>query len=98
MVKAKRVTPYKQKARRGDKKDEIKTDIELVKIDAAKNIAKLEVMTEEEVLRIRTTTAQNALKLFNKLMEEMQKRIPEMSDEVLAHSLLSVWDKSNGKR
>jgi hypothetical protein len=98
MTKRKRITPFKQKGKGGEKKEQKTSEIEIVKIHAAKNIAKLEVMTEEELSRIKQVTAQNALNLFNDLIKEMQRRIPQMTDEMLSASLFSVWEESAGKK
>jgi len=95
MKKPRRITPFKQKAKRGKNQVE-KSALESIEEDKAKNLAKLELMTKEELAVIQETTARNALSLFNKLIEEMQRRLPQMTDEVLATSLLSVWDKTSG--
>jgi len=98
MANGKRVTPFKQKARRG--RDDGKNALtKQIKIDSVENRAKIELMTIEEMTRVQQVAAQNALTLFNNLIEEVQKRIPTMSDEVLASSLLSVWSNvGRGKR
>lgn len=95
MKKPKRVTPFAQKARGGKKDNKNSSEIELIKIHTAKNSAKLELMTEGELAEIKSTTARNALNLFNMIIEEMQRRIPQMTDEVLATAMLSVWDRSD---
>lgn len=93
MTKSNRVAPYKQKGRRS-KKDMNKTsEIEDIKVHTAKKIAKFQLMSEEEFALIKSTTARNALNLLNNMIEEMQRRLPQMSDEVVQNSLLSVWDK-----
>ena len=97
MKKPRRVTPYKQKARGGKEKEEKGVAIQLLS-DKANLRARLELMTEAELTRVKEEAAQNALNLFNKLLEEMQKRIPAMTDEVLATSLLSVWARVGGDK
>lgn len=96
MAKGKRITPYRQKARGGGKEVKNHCEIKLAAIDSANARAKLEVMTVEEMTRVQQVAAQNALNLFNKLLEELMKRVPDMNDEVLSNSLLSVWEKVGG--
>ncbi len=95
MAKGKRITPYRQKARGGEKIEE-KSLVEQIKIDSVQARARLEVMTAEEMTRVQQAAAQNALTLFNKLLEELAKRVPSMTDEVLSNSLLSVWERVGG--
>jgi dipeptidase len=97
MKKPRRITPYKQKARGNKEKEEKGVAIQLL-VDKANVRERLELMTKEELERVQKTAAQNALKLFNQLLEEMQKRIPAMTDEVLATSLLSVWARVGGDK
>lgn len=97
MAKLNRVAPYRYKGKGRVKKVE-KNNIEDIKIDSAKIRANLEVMTAEELTRVQQVAAQNALNLFNALLEELAKRIPAMNDEVLSNSLLSVWDKVGGNK
>lgn len=95
MKKPKRITAYKQKARGGEKIEE-KSLVKQIKIDSAQTRAKLEVMTAEEMMRVQQVAAQNALTLFNKLLEELAKRVPGMTNEMLSNSLLSVWERVGG--
>lgn len=107
MRNKKRSTPYGQKGRKpknSEEKlqdlDERIVDLEMAQIqtDTARNRARLELMTEEELKRVQQSAAQNALDLFNKLLEELARRVPAMTDEVLSASLLSVWDKIGTKK
>ena len=103
MTKRKRATPYAQKARGGGKKrvkkgeplvGQIQTD--QTNSDVSNIIQRINIMTAEELARMKQMAGQNALNLFNKLLEEMAKRIPQMNDEVLTVSLNSVWEKVGG--
>ena len=96
MGKTKRVTPYKQRGK-AKKKDDEKLCAMKIK-DVAKVRERIETMTEEELARVQKEAAQKALNLFSKLMDELTERIPDMNDEVLATSLLSVWDKIGNKK
>jgi hypothetical protein len=95
MAKGKRVLPYAQKARGGKKKEDKKVCLELI-TDKQKSFDKLQLMTAEQLAEVQQQAAQNALNLFNKLLEELARRIPEMDDEILSQSLFSVWDKVGG--
>jgi hypothetical protein len=55
-------------------------------------------MTAEEMANTQQVASQNALKLFNELLEEVRKRIPIMDDEKIVDALLSIWDKTGGKK
>ena len=99
MTKLKRVTPYKQRAKKVKKcsaKDLAKDPTDL--IDTSKAEARIELMSKEELLRVQQLAAQKALNLFSELMTELTKRIPAMTDEVLSESLLSVWEKIGNKK
>lgn len=98
MTKRKRATPYAQKARGGGKKRVKKGEplVGQLQTDQTNIIQRIDIMTAEELARMKQMAGQNALNLFNKLLEEMAKRIPQMNDEVLTVSLNSVWEKVGG--
>jgi tryptophan synthase beta subunit len=107
MAKGKRVTPFKRRARGGGKRDEIIEDLderlaEVEMIQAGidtKNIAnRLALMTAEQMAETQQVAAQNALRLFNEMLEEVRRRIPTMEDERIVNALLAIWDKTGGKK
>lgn len=99
MVKGKRVAPYKQKGRKGKKKvDATELEMEQAGVDVEKIKNRLELMTAEEISNTQQVAAQNALKLFNEMLEEVKSRLPKMKDEVIVTTLLSIWDKTGGKK
>jgi hypothetical protein len=98
MAKKKRATPYIYKAG-GIKKTKPKTsELQEIKIDTEKRKSKIEIMTVDELAEMQLKAGQNALKLFNLLLEELAKRIPKMTDDVVSSSLLSVWEKVGGAK
>lgn len=99
MAKGNRVTPYKYKGKVTDKGKRKATPLKQIEIDMTNHISRMKLMSSEEVLGMQRQAAQNALTLFNKLLVEMEKRVPEMNDEVLANAMLSVWGKvGNNKK
>ena len=99
MAKGNRVTPYKYKGKVTKKGGRKATPLKVIEIDTKNHISRMELMTKEEVSQMQIQAAQNALTLFNKLLIEMEKRVPEMNDEVLANAMLSVWSKvGNNKK
>lgn len=100
MAKGKRVTPFKQKAKGGWKNSDKKLPLIscILESDSQNAIKRIDVMTAEQLSHMKQMAGQNALTLFNKLLEEVEKKIPDMTDEVLVTSLLSVWDKVGGAR
>jgi len=107
MRKVKRDTPYNQKARRGNKKDDAiedldervaKLEMEQAGIDTENIKNRLAIMTAEQLANTQQVAAQNALLLFNDMLEEVKTRLPKMKDEVIVTTLLSIWDKTGGKR
>jgi hypothetical protein len=95
-----RCTPYKNKKRGSYKKVEKLTEQEMEQagIDTQKIKNRLELMTAEEMANTQQIASQNALKLFNELLEEVRRRIPKMTDEKIVDALLSIWDKTGGKK
>jgi hypothetical protein len=107
MAKGKRVTPFKRRAKGGGQRDEIIEDLderlaEVEMIQAGidtKNIAnRLALMTAEQMAETQQVAAQNALRLFNEMLEEVRRRIPKMEDERIVNALLAIWDKTGGKK
>lgn len=107
MRKVKRDAPYSQKARMGKKKDDIIEDLDerlaelemqQAGIDTKHIQNRLAVMTAEQLSNTQQVAAQNALLLFNDMLEEVKKRLPLMKDEVIVTTLLSIWDKTGGKK
>lgn len=98
MTKSTRVAPYKQKGRRPKKKDEKNKQVSVIKIEGEKNREKIHTMTQEELTQIQLMAAQNALTLFNGMLEEFKIRIPRMSDETLAAAMINVWAKVNNEK
>ena len=100
MASPKRCTPYKYKKAGKIKKSE-KLVIEKMQeagIDTQNIKNRLELMTAEEMANTQQIASQNALKLFNELLEEVRRRIPKMEDEKIVDALLSIWDKTGGKK
>ena len=102
MTKPKRVTPFKQKAKGGWKNSGKKEGKKspsisgILEVDSQNIIKQIDIMTAEQLGHMKQMAGQNALKLFNKLLEALAERIPKMTDETLATSLLAVWDKVGG--
>jgi len=59
---------------------------------------RLELMTAEEMANTKQLALQNALTLFNKLLEEVGKRAPNMSDDKIVEALFSLWDQIGEKK
>lgn len=104
MGKLKRVAPYKHKGRR-ERQIKEKTTPEAVEskmvevgIDVGNLKNKIELMSIEQVALCKQIASQNALKLFNEMLEEVKKRLPKMEDQVLVGALLNIWDKTGGKK
>lgn len=104
MSKLKRVAPYKQKTKRHKQLLE-KTTPETVQkkmvevgIDVNNLKNKIDLMSSEQVALCKEIAAQNALKLFNSMLEQIQKRLPTMEDAVIVEALLNIWDKTGGKK
>lgn len=106
MKKPKRLTPFKQKARRGRKDAAIEEldervaqlEMEQAEIDTKNIKNRLEVMTAEQKANTAEAAAYNALMLFNEMLEEVRRRIPKMEDERIVNALLAIWDKTGGKK
>lgn len=107
MAIGKRVTPYKQKAKRSKKKDEAIVDLdervtqlemEQAGVDTELLKNRMELMTAEQLAETQQVAAQNALKLFNEMLAEVRRRIPTMEDERIVNALLAIWDKTGGKK
>lgn len=96
MASPKRCTPYSYKKKGEYKKKEKSGELELkqagVDVENIKN--RLELMTAEQMANCQQVASQNALKLFNEMLEEVKKRLPKMKDEVIVSTLLSIWDKT----
>ncbi len=107
MATGKRCTPFKRKAKGGKKRDdaieeldERLTEVEMQQagIDTKHIENRLVKMTKEQLANTQQVAAQNALLLFNEMLEEVKKRLPSMKDEVIVTTLLSIWDKTGGKK
>ena len=99
MASPKRCTPYSYK-KVGKKKKAVKSaeiELEQAGIDTGSIKNRLELMTAEEMSSTQIIASQNALKLFNELLEEVRRRIPKMPDDKIVDALLSIWDKTNKK-
>jgi|GEM_PF-6842635 hypothetical protein len=103
MAAGKRVTPFKHKGQKGKKKQGA-SEIVAVKemkqagIDTHNLKKRMELMTAEQMANTSQIAAQNALQLFNEMLEEVRKRIPNMEDEKIVTTLLAIWDKTGGKK
>jgi hypothetical protein len=100
MASPKRCTPYSYK-KKGEYKKKEKlgvVEMEQAGIDVQNIKNRLELMTAEEMANTQQIASQNALKLFNELIEAVRRRIPNMSDETIVDSLLSIWDKTGAKK
>jgi len=100
MASPKRCTPYSYK-KKGEYKKKEKlgvVEMEQAGIDTQNIKNRLELMTAEEMANTQQVASQNALKLFNELLEEVRRRIPKMNDEKIVDALLSIWDKTGGKK
>lgn len=106
MRKNKRATAYSQKARRGKQEEAIldldervaELEMEQAGIDTENIKNRLALMTAEQMAETQQVAAQNALRLFNDILEEVRNRLPKMNEEVLANTLLAIWDKTGGKK
>jgi hypothetical protein len=105
MGKVKRDAPYTRKGFRGKKnKDEIidldervaELEMQQAGIDTENLKNRMSLMTAEQFANTQQVAAQNALRLFNDMLEEVRNRIPQMKDEVIVTTLLSIWDKTGG--
>lgn len=107
MRNKKRSAPYTKKGRRATKKDDVieelderivEFEMQQAGIDTNHLKNRMELMTAEQLANTQQVAAQNALKLFNDMLEEVKKRLPSMKDEVIVTTLLSIWDKTGGKK
>ncbi len=106
MASRKRIAPYKQAARRGRKEAVIEDfeerittlELEQAGIDTQNLKNRMELMTAEQMAQTQQIAAQNALRLFNEMLEEVRRRIPTMEDERIVNALLAIWDKTGGKK
>lgn len=107
MRKVNRDTPYTQKGRKGKKKDDIieeidervaELEMQQAGIDTKNFQNRLAVMTSEQLAQTQQVAAQNALLLFNDMLEEVKRRLPKMEDERIVNALLAIWDKTGGKK
>jgi wobble nucleotide-excising tRNase len=107
MRNKKRSAPYTKKGRRGGKKDDaieelderiIELEMQQAGVDTENLKNRMELMTAEQLSETQQIAAQNALKLFNDMLGEVKKRLPTMKDEVIVTTLLSIWDKTGGKK
>lgn len=107
MRSEKRNTAYRHKARRGKKKEETLEDfderlseleMQQAGIDTQRIKNRLDLMTAEQMAETQQIAAQNALKLFNELLEDVRRRIPAMDDEKITNTLLAIWDKTGGSK
>lgn len=106
MGKIKRDTPYSRKFRKprnGDLIEDLdervaQLELEQAGIDTQNLKNRMELMTKEQLHQTQQIAAQNALKLFNEMLEEVKKRLPSMKDEVIVTTLLSIWDKTGGDK
>jgi|APGre2960657444_1045066.scaffolds.fasta_scaffold54830_4 hypothetical protein len=104
MTKSIRVGAYKHKKKRGEKKGQNPTKPQGERVAEGKLIQagvdvenlknRMELMTAEQMANCQQVASQNALKLFNEMLEEVKKRLPKMKDEVIVSTLLSIWDKT----
>jgi uncharacterized protein YecA (UPF0149 family) len=107
MRNKKRSAPYTKKGRRAEKKDDaieelderlVEVEMKQAGIDTENLKNRMELMTAEQLNETQQIAAQNALRLFNDMLEEVKKRLPSMKDEVIVTTLLSIWDKTGGKK
>ncbi len=107
MRNKKRSAPYTKKGRRATKKDDVieqfderiaELEMQQAGIDTKNIENRLAKMTKEQLSNTQQIAAQNALLLFNDMLEEVKKRLPSMKDEVIVTTLLSIWDKTGGKK
>lgn len=107
MRKVKRDAPYNRKGRKAKSKDDAieeldervaELEMQQAGIDTENLKNRMELMTAEQLHETQQIAAQNALKLFNDMLEEVKKRLPTMKDEVIVTTLLSIWDKTGGKK
>jgi hypothetical protein len=101
MGKVKRDAPYTRKGFRGEKKHDKKIDffeleMQQAGIDTENLKNRMSLMTAEQFANTQQVAAQNALRLFNDMLEEVRHRLPQMKDEVIVTTLLSIWDKTDG--
>lgn len=100
MASPKRCTPYSYK-KKGEYKKKEKlgvVEMEQAGIDVQNIKNRLELMTAEEMANTKQLALQNALTLFNKLLEEVGKRAPNMSDDKIVEALFSLWDQIGEKK
>jgi hypothetical protein len=100
MASPKRCTPYSYK-KKGEYKKKEKlgvVEMEQAGIDVQNIKHRLELMTAEEMANTKQLALQNALTLFNKLLEEVGKRAPNMSDDKIVEALFSLWDQIGEKK
>ena len=100
MASPKRCTPYSYK-KKGEYKKKEKlgvVEMEQAGIDVQNIKHRLELMTAEEMANTNQLALQNALTLFNKLLEEVGKRAPNMSDDKIVEALFSLWDQIGEKK
>lgn len=74
-----------------------KLQMEQAGIDTENLKKRMELMTIEQLTHTQQVAGQNALKLFNEMLEEVRKRVPRMNDEVIVNTLLAIWDKTGKK-
>jgi len=100
MASPKRCTPYSYK-KKGEYKKKEKlgvVEMEQAGIDVQNIKHRLELMTAEEMANTEQLALHNALTLFNKLLEEVGKRAPNMSDDKIVEALFSLWDQIGEKK
>ena len=107
MAKMKRCTPYVRRVKGSKKSSEdieelderlVELEMKQAGIDTENLKNRMSLMTSEQLAETQQVAAQNALRLFNKMLEEVKNRLPMMKDELIITTLLAIWDKTGGKK